>query len=80
MRNLMTGFVLLSSAVVLASCGGISIEDKRPVHVVACQAFDPLYFRDEVIAVMSRDEKTAVAVHNQTWERLCNKRGGVPTS
>lgn len=73
MRNLTIGSVLAIAAVALASCGGISIEDKRPVFVTACQAFDPIYLDDDEIRALKRATKELIATHNASWEKLCKR-------
>ena len=59
-------------AFLLSACS-LDINDKRPVNIVACEAFSPIYVAEETIAKLDRDTKMEIAIHNRTHEKLCGK-------
>lgn len=66
----------------LTSCSGLqlnaSLKDERPVTVVGCAAFSPIYLPDETIAKLDRDTKEEIAALNLTHECLCGEKADKP--
>lgn len=57
-----------------------SLKDERPVTVVGCAAFSPIYLPDETIGKLDRDTKEEIASHNLLYSCLCDEKAEKPKS